>query len=55
VKFRDREDVIDRLVNANAAGRGYEPWAWRAILAELDRAGYAVVRKPELIDRGGRP
>lgn len=52
MKFRDREHVIEKLVNAEAEGRGYEPWAWREFLERLDAAGYRVVRKPELIDRG---
>jgi len=30
----------------------YELWAWARFLAALDKAGYAIVRKPQLLDRG---
>jgi hypothetical protein len=28
------------------APKGYAAWWWRRFLAELDRAGYAIVKKP---------
>jgi hypothetical protein len=55
IKFRDRDHVIAKLVNAGGEGRGYEPWAWREFLEALDKAGYAIVQKPVLTDRGVRP
>jgi len=30
----------------------WEVWAWARFLAALDAAGYVIVRKPELLDRG---
>lgn len=29
------------------AATAYQRWAWDKFLKELDRAGYAVVKKPE--------
>jgi hypothetical protein len=49
-KFRDREHVIDRLVSQD--GATYDRWAWLILLAQLDRAGYAIVKKPELTETG---
>jgi hypothetical protein len=30
----------------------WEKWAWARFLAALDAAGYAIVQKPSLIDKG---
>jgi len=29
-----------------------QQWEWGEFLARLDKAGYAIVRKPELLDKG---
>lgn len=34
------------------AAESDEAWRWRRFLEELDKAGYAVVAKPSLINRG---
>lgn len=33
-------------------GESREQWEWGELLARLDQAGYAIVRKPELLDKG---
>jgi hypothetical protein len=30
----------------------FDRWYWYVMLEVLDRAGYVVIKKPELIDRG---
>lgn len=50
-KFRNREHVIDKLVNSAAGNKQYEGWAWGRFLDALDAAGFAVVGKPELLDK----
>lgn len=30
----------------------WQAWHWAQFLKALDAAGYAIVRKPELLDRG---
>lgn len=44
-------DAIIAAMRATASERDDE-WRWRRFLEELDKAGYAVVAKPTLIDRG---
>jgi hypothetical protein len=31
----------------------YEAWFWARLIEALDRAGYAIVKKPEILGRGG--
>jgi hypothetical protein len=50
-KFRDRGHVIEKLVNDGGAGKR-ERWAWTNFLIALDKAGFAVVTKPVLRERG---
>jgi hypothetical protein len=30
----------------------YDRWWWQRLVAELDKAGYAIVKKPALLTRG---
>ena len=30
----------------------YESWFWLWLLSALDKAGYAIVKKPELLGKG---
>jgi hypothetical protein len=44
-KFRNREHVMDKLINSGAVAKR-EAWAWEQFLDRLDAAGYRVVAKP---------
>lgn len=51
--FDSRADVIQRLVSAERTVAGaWDKWMWAKLLDDLDRAGFVLVKKPELRDRG---
>lgn len=47
-----REKVAAQLAKGIIPPPSFEAWAWARLLTMLDKAGYAIVRKPSLIERG---
>lgn len=52
--FESRDDVLDRLISPErtTGGIGHGAWAWARFLERLDQAGYAIVKKPTLLEHG---
>lgn len=52
--FESRDDAISKLVSPerSVGAAGWNAWRWEKLVRDLDQAGYIIMRKPRLMEKG---